>query len=319
MESILSSPDALSQALRYSQLIGRPIDNTVLSAYMQCARRGLYMAWLHRRKDGAPTPALAFGTWWHHALECHFTHPECSQSELEQDVELYVAERLQDHQVLDDHRTFQRLMLEYRKYLKTYGLPWREEARTVGWPDRPLVETSTELAIPGARHPYAGKLDRIILKGGQYLVEDHKTASRADSFAAYEMDNQMIGYAVMAQLLTGLPIVGVRIDRLVVRKNDSELERRTISYSQDRLEHWMKNYDRQLARLERDLEEFQQNPDIATTDAFPLNFSACHGKYGMCVYAGVCSLPPRLWQNALEDDFAVVPWNPLAVEGGEDV
>ena len=306
------------ELLRYSAIIGRPIDNTVLSAYMACARRGLYMGWLHRRKGGTLSPALAFGSGWHHIMEAHFKHAECSLDELVADVTEYAAERWEDHQQLDDHRTFQRAILEYKKYIKTYGLPWNEEAKTVGWPENPLVEISSDVAIPDARHPYAGKKDRIITVHGQYLVEDHKTASRADSFAAYEMDNQMIGYAVQAQLLTGRPIAGVRVDRLVVRKNDSELERRTISYGQERLRQWMQNYDRQLDRLERDLELFAKNPDIATTDGFPLNFSACHGKYGMCVYAGVCSLPPRMWQGVLEDDFEVIPWNPLEVTGADE-
>lgn len=307
---MLRSPD-LGMMLRYSQLIGRPIDNTVLSAYLTCARKGLYMAFLHRRKGGPPTPALGFGSSWHHALEAHFKSPECSRDDLIQSVELYAAEHWEDHRALDDYRTFARLMLEYRKYLKIYGLPWEEDYKTVGWPTNPMVEIAVDVSIPGARHPYAGKMDRIISKSGQLLVEDHKTTSRADSFSAYEMDNQMIGYTAIATLLTGRPVAGVRIDRLVCRKNDSEFERKVMPFTPERVQDWMRNYDLHLDRLERDLELWNKNPDIETSDGFPHNFSACHGKYGMCTYAGVCSLPAHLRKDALEDDFEVNEWNPL--------
>lgn len=305
------------ELLQYSNLIGRPIDNTVLSAYMKCARRGLYLGFKHYRRSGPPGPALGFGRGWHYIMEANYSAPKTSAVELYATVELFAAEHWEDHQILDDYRTFQRAMLEYKNYLRQYGLPWDEEARTVGWPGAPMVEIASEVLIPGARHPYSGKMDRIIQVHGQYLVEDHKTSSRADSFAMYEMDNQMLGYAVIGQLLTQLPIAGVRINRAVIRKNDSELERRTIPYAQERLKQWMKNYDRQLDRLERDLELFEKNPDVAETQGFPLNFSACHEKFGMCTYAGVCSLVPRVWQDALNEDFEVKPWNPLEVKGDE--
>lgn len=313
-----TNPQELEQTLRYSALIGRPIDNTVLSAYLSCARKGLYMAWLHRRYGGPPTPALGFGGGWHYVMESHFKAPEMSAEDLFDRVQLFTAEHWEDHQVLDDYRTFQRAMVEYKKYVKQYGLPWKEEGRTVGWPYAPLVEISVEVPIPGARHPYAGKMDRIFELQGNNYVEDHKTTSRADSFAQYEMDNQMIGYAAEAQILTGLPIAGVRVDRVVVRKNDSEMERRIFTYTESRIQQWHRNYDNNLEKLEHDLELYAQDSDIATTRGFPLNFSACHAKFGMCQYAGVCSLPPELWAGALMDDFVVNPWNPLEVKGDGD-
>ena len=288
---------------------------------------------LHRRNEGIPSPSLGYGGTWHKALETHYKAAECSEADLVDQVLTAASEHWVDHQIPDDFRTLQRLHLEYRKYLKRYGLPWREEARTVGWPDAPRVELSGEVAIPGARHPYAYKIDRIYKLQSQYFVEDHKTCSRFDKnfFRQFELDNQMMGYAYVAQLLTGKPIAGVRISAAVIHKNDSLFEQRTIPYSQPRLNDWARNLDVWQERIESSHElsdlilrgdhgqitnptEFQNGIDTA----WPMNLWACSGrKYGNCGFIGVCSMPPHLRQRVLEEEFEVKPWNPLEAEDGD--
>lgn len=307
---------------RYSSVIGRSIDNTALAMYMTCPRKYLYGMVLNRRNDGAPSPALSYGSAWHKALETSYKAEPMSRDELYDRVELEVAESWQQSTNPDDYRTFQRCMVEYDKYLNKYGLPWEERERTVGWPDRPLVEIAIEAQIPGARHPYVGKIDRVIEAEGQFIVDDHKTASmfRSDYFRQWELDNQMIGYATIAGIITGLPIAGVRIDLHVIRKSDSVFERQTIRFSQQRLDHWKQNYDYWLERIETEMDKWN-DPGKSAWDAFPHNFAACSTKYGMCQYAGVCSMPPRLRQATLEADFEEIPWNPLETseEGASDV
>lgn len=307
----------LQPELKYSKLIGRPIDNTALALYMSCPKKYQYAMVEHRRKKGPPTPAIAYGSGWHHCMEAHFKAPVMPEQELIETVQVALAMKWEDHQQPNDHRTFHRLFLEYKKWLKKNGLPWDEDAKTVGWPENPMVEIATELHIPGARHPYAGKLDRIYTVRGQHFVEDHKTTSRFDKhyFRQYELDNQMMGYATMARLITGETIAGVRINLHVIHTNDSIFERRTIPFSGPRLDHWQRNYDYWLDRLETDHMWFQQG----LPGAFPNNFSACAGKYGQCQYAGVCSLPEHLRQRALEEDFIINPWNPLEVVGEEEL
>jgi hypothetical protein len=313
---------------RYSSIIGRSIDNTVLSAYMRCPSEAFKAYWLHRRNEGhIPTPSLGFGSGWHHVMEANYKAPESSESDLYDFVHMFAAERWEDHGIKDDFRTFDRLMLEYKKYLKQYGLPWREESKTLGWPTNPLVEIATEVAIPGARHPYTVKLDHPIRIGSQYAIEDHKTSSRQEAgyFKQYELDNQMMGYVCVGQRVTGHEMIGARIAALFIRKNDSEHERRTIPFGQLRLQEWERNYDRWLDRIERDLQMYQylldkgDDQQTAMDTAFPLNKWACHGrKYGHCSYVGTCALPPHLRQRALEEDFAVEVWNPLEADGEVD-
>lgn len=318
---------------RYSELVGRVIDNTALAAFMACPRKYHYGYNLHRRKGGLPSPSLCYGSGWHAALEQNYRSPEMSRRDLEETVHLFLAEKWQGSTHPDDYRTFDRCFMEYRNYLDKYGLPWQEDAKTIGWPDKPLVEIAVELPIPGARHPYAGKLDRPIEANGQNLIEDHKTASRMenDYFRQWELDNQMIGYAVLAELVTQKEVAGVRINLHVVRKNDSVFERRTIRFSKERLRDWCVNYDRWLEKIEHAQERaiglvtWEDPPHVdkqiaAGAAAYPQNFAACAGKYGMCTYASVCSSPPRLRQAVLEQEFEVNPWNPLEVkdEGGGD-
>lgn len=302
----------------HSPIIGRPIDNTALATYMSCPRKYLYSMVWNRRREGAPTPALAYGSAWHVAMETHYRSDRCSQDELFDKVQLAVAEAWQDHQSPNDYRTFNRLMVEYKKYVKAYGLPWNEEAKVLGWVENPFVEIATDLSIPGARHSYAGKMDKIIELSGQVLVEDYKTSSREDKnfFSQFELSNQMMGYAVLGQLLIGRQISGVRINAHVIRKNDSVFNRRVVSFSKERLDHWMLNYDAWLARIETDM-GLAMRPETARF-AFPHNFDACAGKYGMCQYASVCSMPPHLRQRVLEEDFQVAPWNPLEVEDASE-
>lgn len=311
---------------RHSALIQRPIDNTVLSAYMRCPSEAFKAYFLHRRREGQPSPALAYGSGWHTALEAHYKAPECSEDDLFDRVHLALAENWQDHGVADDHRTFDRCFLEYKKYVRKWGLPWKEEAKTLGWPKKPLVEIATEIFIPGCRHPYTVKIDHPIKIAGNHFIEDHKTASRYEEkayFRQYYIDNQMMGYCFAGQLITGQVQGGVRINLHVIHKSDSMFERRIIPYGQDRLKAWARNYDRWLARMERDIEAYQEliakgfDMGTAMDMAFPLNKWACHGrKYGHCSFVDVCGLPEHLRQHELEDKFQIVPWNPL--ETAED-
>lgn len=314
---------------RYSALIGRPIDNTALSAFMRCPSEFEKSMIQHRRNaDGPPKPALGYGSTWHKGLETHYKASECSEQDLFEQVSLAMMEHWEDHQIEDDHRTLARLLVEYKKYLRQRGLPWKEDVKTVGWPESPFVELVGEIAIPGCRHPYAFKIDRVYKAQNQYFIEDHKTTSRFDKnyFRQFELDNQMMGYAYVAQLLTGQPIAGVRINVHVIHKNDSAFESRVISFSQPRLDDWARNLDVNLSRIEDAAErmlstQFDRTEERLQNDrdnAYEMRLSSCHGrKFSSCSYISVCSMPPHLRQRSLEEDFAVKMWNPLEEEDGD--
>lgn len=296
---------------QYSPLIGRVMDNTAMKDYKRCPKLFDYTMRQSRRGRGMLSPALAYGSGWHHVMEYFYKSPAVGYSELVDGMTDYVAERWKPSSDPSDYRTFNRCMVEAEKYLKKWGMPWEDDLQTVGWPDTPLVEITIELPIPGARHPYAGKLDRIGTKSGQLLAEDHKTASqfRSDYFRQWETDDQMVGYDTLAGIITGQAIGGVRINLHVIRKSDSEFERRTIPFSPKRKEHWRRNYDYWLSKIEAETLAEQ-----AGEPAWEQNYSACAGKYGMCSYHEVCTADPDRRQYILEQDFDVQNWNPLEAD-----
>lgn len=328
---------------RRDPFIIRSIDNTALAAWMRCPREFLYGMLLHRRKQGAPRPPLAYGTTWHKILETHYkTGGNKTQ---------VVAEAIrswQNHDSPDDHRTLDRALLCYEQYLKVYGDHDKEATiwgKTVGYPASPVVECPTELWWQGALHPYTGKIDRIVDVQGMYIVEDHKSSSALGKtyFRQFDPSNQMMGYVVLAQKLTGLPIAGVRINAHAVLKTESKFERQTILFAQERLDEWASNYNVWIQQISRaiqialglegrgsgadfiDLEKAPKTveelcqrlaaaPQELLDKAFPYNFNACAGKYGPCSYVEVDTMPVRIRRRVLDMDFAYEPWNPLAEE-----
>lgn len=315
----------LVQIERRSALIQRSIDNTALAMYMDCPRKYFYAMVLNRRRGGPLSPALAYGTVWHKILETHYrTGGDASA------VRSSAIMAWQPHANPDDHRTLDRALSAYESYLARWGTHDEEIkgwGKTVGYPDSPVVENATELWWQGAPHPYSGKIDRVFEYQGLFYVEDHKTSSQLGSnfFQQFDPSNQMMGYAVLAQLLTGLPIAGVRINAHGVLKTQNKFERKIITYSQPRLREWQENYGRWIGKLDESYRLLQ--PDLgpaiddAVLEAFPHNFNACAAKYGQCVYADVCAQVPHVRPRILESEFEELPWDPMAsadLEGGGD-
>lgn len=327
----MNEPTELVQLqARRSPWISRPIDNTALDAFMSCPRKYFYSMVLNRRgrAGGFQSPALAYGTTWHSIMEAHFKTGGNIQAVTDAAVASW-----KDHGNADDHRTLQRAVTEYGKFLQTYGTHDQDAAvagRTVGFPDQPVVECATELWFPGTIHPYTGKIDRIFELNGLYYVEDHKTTSAMGPtfFRQFDPSNQMMGYAGLAQLLTGLPIAGVRIAGHACLKTTSKHERQTILFSPGRLAEWVRNLNVWLGRLEKAhyVHEMQtatigegnlDEDEVDDLSAFPHNFNACAGKYGACSYVDVCTYPAELRNQILEAEFEDNPWNPLNPEDGE--
>lgn len=295
--------------------IERPIDNTALDT-TKCWRKYLLSMVWHRR-SGRLTEALAYGTWWHLAMEVHYK----SGGDVAL-VEYAVMNSRKTHDNPEDHRTKERCVAAYKAWIKEWGPTFEQEqlawGTTLGWPDTPIIEKVATLSWDGSIHPYTGKIDRIYEKDGAYYVEDHKTTSALGKtfFRQFDPSNQMMGYAWLAHLLTGLPIAGVRINAHGVLKTENKFERQTIMYSPERLEEWARRIQDRLLEVEERSAEMAQlvnegmDPFEAGDIAFGPNFNACDGKYGMCSYVEYCTMPLLSRQAVLESDYPVSPWDP---------
>lgn len=145
-----------------------------------------------------------------------------------------------------------------------------------------------------------------------FAIETTSSTYFCEGFAAHN--------CWLAQLLSGLPIAGVRINAHGILKKENKFERRVMMYSPERLEEWGRNLNSWVGRLEESMRRYAENADDTEAwqdnllEAFPHNFNACAAKYGQCTYTDVCTTPARLRDKVLASEYEQNPWNPLAAE-----
>jgi hypothetical protein len=296
--------------------IDRPIDNTAMTAYLTCPREYYFSMVRHRRGKGR-SPALVFGSAWHKAMEIHYRTGGDAKA-----VEEAVIMSWEGHDSADDYRTLNRVLLDYRAYVKQYGMPHLEGMKTLGYPEEPLVEVAANMTSDDLLHPWAGKLDRFLEDEGSLVyVEDHKTTSRLDKnyFKQFDLSQQMLGYTYLGQqLLPNRKVVGVRINLAHVLTGKTEFHRKLFTFSPERIRDWAANTNIWLQRLALDY-EMAGDPERSHL-AFPGHYgdNGCSRKFGMCQYHEVCSVTPRIREQVLVKEFPYIePWNPLEADEPE--
>lgn len=304
-------------------IIDRPVDNTALQAYLACPREYAFSMILHRRKKAA-SAALVYGAAWHKAMEIHYKTDGDRAA-----VMLGTTAAWEQHDSEDDYRTLARVLMDYDRYVKEWGKPTAEMGKTVGWPDSPLVEISTNAQGDGLIHPWAGKIDRIIDIGGLLYIEDHKTTSRLDKnyFNQFNLSPQMMGYTYLGrQLLPDRKIAGVRINLAHITKTKTEFNRQLFTFSDSQISEWINNVNMWIMRLGADIEFYLRSIENgedsyeALFNGFPAHFgdNGCSRKFGMCAYHEVCSAPIQIRKRLIEQEFDIRPWNPLEIEDEHD-
>lgn len=278
-------------------IVPRMIDNTALNAFRQCDWE-YWAAMVQHRRPEKTSSALHYGSVIHTLLEYFYKTRDPAVARAVAEIKYRDKEPWPD-----DYRTLDRAILVFDKWVDEYGIADTRSDHTVGWPENPAIEITTELMLPLAQIPYAVRIDRLVEIEGLLYVEDHKTTSQMGPkfFEEFEMSPQMMGYCRVASLLTGRKVHGVRINALCTLKTTQKFARQIIPYSQERLDAW----ERQIAKTYRSLERAYE------TDTWVKRY-ACTRRYGKCQFFDVCALPDALQNMALEQDFSVNPWNPLA-------
>lgn len=279
------------------------LDNSAVNTFAECPRKFYYQYVLHYQKP--ISAALHFGRVWHKMLDTWYT----TGGDVIKSLNAGIAE-WGTVNFPDDHRTFQRANEAFAKYVKQFGNKAEFES-TYGYREgAPMVEIAVELKWHPLPLPYVGKIDRIVVtQSDEIFVNDHKTGSRMDQsyFRAFEMSSQMLGYKRLTAEMLGKHVAGVMVNAYNVTptgKSD-KFERQYIPLPDERVEHWSEvTLPAQMNEIIRCHEQ----------DDWQQNHSACSGKYGLCHYFDVCSMPKKRRQSFLELNYEYRVWNPLAAD-----
>lgn len=302
------------------------IDNSSLERFITCARSAEYYI-IRQREARSTNIALKFGGAIHKALETKYIHGE-GEAVRQKEIEVLLEEFKTIAVPPDDHRTPDRAIEVIRKYHENYPT---EMFSVVEQNGHPLVEVrfAEELGTVevyadlhtfknGQRSTFrvdkifvvwTGRIDLIINWDGQNWVVDHKTTQILGEgyFGDFELSQPAVGYCWAAQRTVGIPIAGLVLNALAVRKTTrtgkaTEFIRRRFPYPQWQLDEWHPNT---LAIVGRFVADWKDG-------YFPTETKWCFGKYGRCPYHPICTARPQDREQILIGaDYQDVEWNPL--------
>ena len=323
------------------------IDNSSLEVFNACARSAEYK--LVHARQGGEKPALVYGGAIHDGLEHYYKNFHLPQYTVARDTlkeEMFekASKKYETYSPpLGEWRTLDRACDTLSKYLNEYK---DEPFKVRQVDDTPQVEIPFSLPLtvvdfgPGAQateytfselvdpetwlpdqHPdsnvilkevrvyWTGKIDVVIDLDMQSWIMDHKTSSMVGPtfFKDFELSQQTLGYCWAAEQIYNERFAGLLVNVLVGRKPTktgipTAFERQRYHYRQDQIDEWQQDVTTLVS-------DFVAN--LARSN-FPKMTKWCVGKYGLCEYHEVCSLPPHTRLPILfSDSFVDSTWSPL--------
>lgn len=308
------------------------IDNSFVEGFTTCPRSNEYSR-LRHRASAYEKPALSFGTAVHEVMaylsRTHNDHYKANDPEVDRIITDYFAA----HPAPDgDHRSADFCRELISQYVSEYEVePWSVLQSEKG----PLVEMPFVTKLYDAEckldqsgtEPWKlpiywmGKIDLAVKHKSRIWTVDHKTTSMLGQNFQYEqeMSAQHPGYCWSFWKLTGELPAGFIVNALRTNKMTDKC-RAADKKAQNK---WWKegfaryeNYVTETTLLEWEtnvkslVDEFLWHH---ARDYMPRKQKWCVGKYGICQFYNVCSLPDppqrlmMLDSNAFIDDH----WSPL--------
>ena len=157
---------------------------------------------------------------------------------------------------------------------------------------------------------WTGKIDLVINRAGRIWLLDHKTTSvfGPSYYAQYDLASQFNGYSWAIQTSLGIPVDGVAINVLAIRKptktgKNCEFDRKYLPIRQDQITEWHVNT---LETLSDFLNGFVHG-------RFNMQTTSCRNKWQKdCEYKQVCTMEPASRLMYLHSgDFETATWSPL--------
>lgn len=318
------------------------IDSSSTSSVMSCKRLAEYSFCRHI-KPNEEKGALLAGKIAHQVLETRYRavsamHAQTSEVE---SVMIAVAER--EYQSWtppeDDFRTFSTMV----SMIREYGLKYPFESFDIlRLPDgRPFIEVpfvrpfctlaanATFLVQPLRIDPvhgivrdgqpyrktittlkvaWIGRIDMVYRSNGGVYIMDHKTSTMATNTGEFQLSHQMYGYADAAEYLTGEPVAGFVVNRIVWRKptrtgTPFTFERALTTVSRPLLAEWRQDIIHIIADLVEGIRRGYMQKETVW----------CYGKFGQCPFHKVCTLDSAEQREVMlaSGEYTENTWSPL--------
>lgn len=311
----------------------KPYDNTKLSPFRSCMRRGYWTHVRHLQPEGTAAP-LAIGGIVHSAIEAGLHVIVDRQGA---DLGAVQGESLAVLDVEWQKRSLPRTLEEMEEKLKPkHFLPAVSNAVALYWRkwwdwlhSVHILAIEKPFAIPlfasSSAYVYTGRMDAVIEEEGRLTLLEHKTTSAfkaPDSFLddwkeSFQLDAQVEGYiAGMAFHYPGRKAFAL-VDGILLHRRigDSSTDKKAryngelangafihvpLAPGEGKLDAWLENTRSQVARVSTAEEAYEQQktaglkPSLHDIAAlFPQNPDHCFGKYGKCPYFELCLAEPN--------------------------
>lgn len=305
------------------------IDNSSLENFTTCPRAAQYYL-CQKREKNSERPALMFGGIIHKILEARYKHGPHITRDAERAMLVTAEAAFANYTpAFDDFRNYGTAVNLIAEYNKTYA---QESWDILHHDNKPLIEipfavplgeleVNADLTVREAdgritlRHVstikvmWQGRIDMVVQREGRIYGLDHKTTSMLGPsyFKEYELASQFHGYTYALEYLLKRKVEGFIINALGVRKPTKtgkaiEFQRATVSYLPSAVAEWQSDT---LAIVSDFIE-------MARRECLPKHTKWCVGKYGLCQFFDVCTLPiEQRQQMLLTGEYKPVTWSPL--------
>ena len=294
------------------------IDNSRLSSFTACPRKGQYEIFLRRIKD-ANKMALIFGTHFHTVMEYRYGFLPVDRPLTEYEIAklCYLAELCYKDVIvpMSDHRTTEYLKYIVNLYARQYAV---EDFTILSVEDRgfvkPVVEQSFAIEVgnvQGYRIFWTGRIDLgVIYNSEDIYVLDHKTSSMGGDgyFLEFAISNALKGYTFALTQLLGRPIKGALINAAIARKQTRTgtgpefMRSPRYEFDSVALEEWKQN----LLTIVDDMIH------CAKRGFFPMHTTSCMARFGSCDYFDICTMTPDARMLMLNSPlYKDDDWDPL--------
>lgn len=267
-------------------------DNSTVSTWTRCPRKGFYEYGLSRSPVGVNYP-IQWGVGYHkfrEVLESLYKKVVVDGGALlgEPDIQSFIYNGAWNAAIVAEGKWEEPDAEHKHSYLTKARLARACEEAFESWLEEKrddkiqvlLFEQPFDLILPNSTYRYGGRFDQLVDWDGKLWIRDFKTTSRMGKGYSLRFDpnNQMTGYVWGAQELSGRNVEGVIVEVVYNTKTKGPdffpfLSTRTA----EQVRQWLRGIVWEIGEIERQL----------SAGVFPMRTEACDD-WGGCFFRDAC-------------------------------